>query len=127
MFDSEGDIINRQRRVLDRMVEAGFILKYTFNSANNGFWITWTDNGREKGARLKEIIETYRLTHHPEGAMAFTEMAHGRATELPERCSREEPKDDDLKEWSESTDEMRLVGDSDGLSIMAQTIRYWVR
>src|SRR5687767_14231047 len=63
-------------RVLDRMVENGWLENYTFTSGK-GFCLGWTVGGAEKAVCLKEIATVYGLTQNDQAPLLFDKLAHG--------------------------------------------------
>lgn len=65
-------------RVLDRMVESGWLSSYT-RTEGKGYWRNWTVMGTEHVELLKAIYESHGLRGDDRLPVAFYELAKGRA------------------------------------------------
>lgn len=92
-------------RVLDRMVEVGWLHSYTF-TVDKGYWRNWTDVGWQRKTLLRAIVESHGLVDDADAAMAFCELADGRGG----RALAFEPDEEVLGLFASSVNGLNLRG-----------------
>jgi hypothetical protein len=102
--------------VLDRMVENGWLLSYTFTEGK-GYWRNWTGDGWQRIERLRGIVEAYSLTNDDRSPVAFYELAKGRG--FAGATKAVEPDADALEFFADCVDQLGLAGE-DELLVLVQ-------
>lgn len=110
-------------RVLDRMVLAGWVHRYTFTDGK-GLRVAWTDRGAIKAIGLGVIVDTFGLHNGDRGGELFDKAAHGEG--LPDGTGIVGDIPDSMySDWRAWVGELGLRGDADGLFGMVHIVREW--
>lgn len=120
MFTSE-EMAALYTRVLDRMVGAGWLHRYTFTEGS-GYRLAWTLDGGTKAIRLAGIIDAMGLEDGDRNAALFDKFAHGERLpdgfgilgDIPDAVTRD---------WREAVGEIGVRGDEDGLLILVHIVK----
>jgi hypothetical protein len=105
--------------VLDRMVEAGWLVSYTFTEGK-GYWRNWSEAGWDRIARLRRIVEAHTLTNDDRSPVAFYELAKGRS--FPDATLAMKLDPDVLAYFAESVDQLGLAGEDELLVLVQVTL-----
>ena len=110
-------------RVLDRMVQARWLRRYTFTDGK-GFRLEWHTGGAQRAALLRGLASAERLFDSDNAALGFDEVAQSESRLIPGTDAETMP-EAVAAFWRECVEELGLQGDAEGLNAMLHIAVDW--
>ena len=118
---TEAELIAIHRRVLDRMLAAGWITSHVFKDGG-AYSVIWSLPGAQRAILLRKIVIAYGLTGDDRAALALDKIARGQS--LGGLGMFKGERDPVLFGfWIECVDALALHGDQDGLLILCHIVK----